>query len=323
MASIAATTARITAITTITGRTARAARAARSTPATHVAGPEQPAQLPHPAPPPTPTPAPATTAPPPNRPWPALSEFSYWMLHYRRTWRRSIVMSVVNPLLFFVGIGIGLGRLIDRAGGAPVHGASYLAFLAPGLLAAAAMQTAAIESVMPVYQSLRTQRNYRAAAVTPLAPADILNGHLLFVAFRVATSCAAFFLVLVCSGLATSFWVLLALPAAVLTGLAFAAPFMALGALVSGQGTVGGIYRFLVMPLYLFSGTYVAVSQLPAVVRPLGYGLPLWHGVQLCRGLAFGTLGGAAALAHVVYLVTVIVLGYIAARWAYQRQLHD
>ncbi|HEV2633782.1 MAG TPA: ABC transporter permease [Actinocrinis sp.] len=258
-----------------------------------------------------------------KRPHPALSEYSYWMLRYRRVWRSSLVMSFINPLLFFLGIGVGLGRLIDRNGGAPVHGATYLAFLAPGLLAAAAMQTAAIETVMPAYQSLRTRLNYRTAAATPLAPVDILNGHLLFVTFRIATSVAVFFLVLVCGGLASSFWALLALPAAVLTGLAFAAPFLALGVLVPDQGTVGGIYRFLVMPLYLFSGTYVALDQLPAVVRPLGWGLPLWHGVQLCRGLTLGTLSGAAALEHTAYLVGVVVLGYAGARWAYRRRLHD
>jgi len=253
----------------------------------------------------------------------ALSEFAYWMLRYRRTWRRSITISVINPVLFFIGIGVGLGRLIDRAGGSPVPGTTYLAFLAPGLLAAAAMQTSSIESVMPAHLSLRSRFNYRAAAGTPLSPVDILNGHLLFVAFRVLTSCAAFLLVMACAGLTRSPMVLLTLPVTLLTGLAFAAPFMALGVMVKEQGTVGGIYRFLVMPLYLFSGTYVTVGQLPVIVRPLAYALPLWHGVQLCRGLTLGTLTAGPALAHLAYLCAVIGLGYWAARVAYRRKLHD
>lgn len=254
---------------------------------------------------------------------PALSEFAYWMMHYRRTWRGTIVLSVFNPLLFFIGIGAGLGRLIDHNPAAPLHHVSYLAFLAPGLLAAMAMQTGTIESVMSVYQSVRTRGNYRAAALTTLDPADILYGHLLFVLFRIASSSAAFLVVLLCAGLAASPLVVFALPAAVLTGLAFAIPFMALGVSVTSEETVRGVYRFLIMPLYLFSGTYVAVNQLPAVIRPVAYALPLWHGVQLCRGLALGTLSASGALLHTGYLCAVCVAGLLTARAMYRRHLHD
>jgi lipooligosaccharide transport system permease protein len=254
---------------------------------------------------------------------PALSEFAYWMMHYRRTWRGTIVLSVLNPLLFFIGIGVGLGRLIDHNPAAPLHHVSYLAFLAPGLLAAMAMQTGTIESVMSVYQSVRTRGNYRAAALTTLDPADILYGHLLFVLFRIASSSAAFLVVLLCAGLAASPLVVFALPAAVLTGLAFAIPFMALGVSVTSEETVRGVYRFLIMPLYLFSGTYVAVNQLPAVIRPVAYALPLWHGVQLCRGLALGTLSASGALLHTGYLCAVCAAGLLTARAMYRRNLHD
>jgi lipooligosaccharide transport system permease protein len=253
----------------------------------------------------------------------ALSEFGYWMLRYRRTWRRSIVMSVANPVLFFVGIGVGLGRLIDAAGGSPAHGVPYLDYLAPGLLAAAAMQIASIESAMPAYQSLHIHRHYRNAAVTPVEPAGILLGHVLFVAFRVATSAAAFYLVMLGAGLFRSAWVVLALPVAVLTGMAFAAPFMSLGVLVRREGTLRGTYRFLIMPLYLFSGTYVAVTQFPAVVRPLAYALPLWHGVQLCRALTLGTVTLGPALGHLTYLIVVTAAGLYVSRAAYRRRLHD
>jgi lipooligosaccharide transport system permease protein len=254
---------------------------------------------------------------------PAISEFSYWMTHYRRTWRSSIVISILNPLLFFLGIGVGLGRLIDRNAAASLGHVSYLAFLAPGLLAAMAMQTGTIESVMTSYLALRTTGSYRVAALTTLSPTDILTGHLLFVTFRIATSSAAFLAVLLAAGLATSPLALLALPVAVLTGLAFAIPFMALGVSVRQEESVRGVYRFLVMPLYLFSGTYVAVSQLPAAIRPLAYALPLWHGVELCRGFTLGTLTPAGALLHTGYLCAVAGLGLAVARAAYRRQLHD
>ena len=251
------------------------------------------------------------------------SEFSYWMLRYRRTWRSSVVMGFVNPLLFFAGIGIGLGRIIDRNPAAPQPGGSYLAFLAPGLLAAAAMQTAAIESAFAAYRSLRMQRNYRTSAAGPLEPVDILNGHLLFVVFRVGTAAGTFFLVGACADLYRSPWALLAPFAALLTGLAFAAPFLAWGVFVTKRSSIGNLYRFLVMPLYLFSGTYAAVGQFPESIRILAYATPLWHGVQLCRGLTLGTLTPAAAALHVGYLVAVAASGYVLARAAYARGLHD
>jgi lipooligosaccharide transport system permease protein len=253
----------------------------------------------------------------------ALAEFSYRMLLYRRTWRRTLVMSFINPLLFFAGIGIGLGRLVDRAGGDPQPGVSYLAFLAPGLLAAAAMQTGTIESAFPAYQSLRVRLSYRAASAGPLDPADVLNGHLLFTGFRILTASLAFFAVTVGAGLARSPWVALAPFAALLTGMAFAAPFLAAGVLATRQGTIGGLYRFIVMPLYLFSGTYAPVGQFPEAVRALAYALPLWHGVQLCRGLALGTLTASGAAEHVGYLLAVTAAGYLAARRAYAARLHD
>jgi lipooligosaccharide transport system permease protein len=265
-------------------------------------------------------PAPADTSVPPRL---ALAEFSYRMLHYRRTWRRTLVMSFINPLLFFAGIGIGLGRLIDRSGGDPQPGVSYLVFLAPGLLAAAAMQTAAIESSFPAFQSLRVQLSYRSAAAGPLDPADVLDGHLLFNGFRVLTSSVAFFAVVVCTGLARSPWAALVPFAAVLTGAAFATPFFACGVLATRNGTISGMYRFVIMPLYLFSGTYAPVDRFPEVVRVLAYALPLWHGVQLCRGLTLGTLTAQGAAEHVGYLLAVAVAGYVAARYAYTRRLHD
>ena len=111
-------------------------------------------------------------------------EFTYWLLRYRRTWRGSIVISVANPLLFLLGIGAGLGHLVDRHAPAQIAGVSYLAFFAPGMLAAAAMQTGFIESAGRVAMAAGFDGSYRAATTTPLTPAQIMAGHLLFIAFR-------------------------------------------------------------------------------------------------------------------------------------------
>src|SRR6266571_6660459 len=154
----------------------------------------------------------------------AVREFRFWMTDYRRTWRGSIYSSVLNPLLYLGSIGIGLGTLVNRHGDARLGGVSYLVFLAPGLLAAAAMETGIGESTYPVLGSVKWRRTYYAAASTPLRPSDLFHGHLLFTTLRIAMNCALFLAVMTAFGATKSAWALAALPIAVLTGLAFAAP---------------------------------------------------------------------------------------------------
>ena len=113
------------------------------------------------------------------------------------------------------------------------------------------------------------------------------------------------------------------LPVAVLTGLALSLPLMAFGVFVRDRETLAVVGRFLFMPMYLFSGTYVAVGQLPSVLHPLIYALPLWHGVELCRALTLGTLTTGAVVLHLGYLLVLCIGGAVLARVAYQRALRD
>ncbi|HEY2795334.1 MAG TPA: ABC transporter, partial [Micromonosporaceae bacterium] len=155
---------------------------------------------------------------------PSFRALSYWMLQYKRVWRGTIVISVANPVLFLIGIGAGLGKLVDHNAPAQIAGVPYVAFFAPGLLAASAMQTGFLESAGRVRQAAGWSGAYRGAVITPLEPEQILNGHLLFILFRLVSSSAAFIAVMACFGAARSWWALAVLPAATLTGLAFATP---------------------------------------------------------------------------------------------------
>jgi lipooligosaccharide transport system permease protein len=252
-----------------------------------------------------------------------LREFSYCMTHYRRTWRGTVVTSVANPLLFLAALGSGLGTLVDRNSAPALHGVPYLAFLAPGLLAAATMQNAVIESTGPVYHSARGRGNYRSAAVTPMRPFDIFQGHLLFMTFRVAISAAAFVVVMLVFGLArTATGALLLVPAATLTGVAFAAPLAAWSIAVRRPVILDNSFRFVIMPLYLLSGTLFSLEQLPQWLRPVAWATPLWHGVELCRALSLGTITPGATALHVGYLLVLVVGGIAAGRITYRRQLH-
>jgi lipooligosaccharide transport system permease protein len=249
-------------------------------------------------------------------------QFRFWMTNYRRTWKGTIYSSLLNPVLYLGAMGVGLGSLVDARGTAALGGVSYLTFLAPGLLAGAAMQTAMGESSYPVFGSVKWLKTYQAATATPLRPADLLYGHLLFTIFRLATTSAVFLAVVAAFGAAKSLWSIAALPAAVLTGLAFAAPIEAYAMTCRKETSFALIFRFGIIPLFLFSGTFFPVSQLPAAVRPLAYLTPLWHGVALCRSLTLGTAQLGPSAVHVAYLLAVTAAGIYLGRRTYQRRLY-
>ena len=269
--------------------------------------------------------APPPAAPPPASPpwWNfAVREFRYWTTNYRRTWRGSIYSSVLNPVLYLSAIGVGLGTLVDKHGSAKLGGVSYIAFLAPGLLAAAAMQTGIGESTYPVFGSVKWRRTYYAAVSTPLRPPDLVRGHLLFTAMRLVMNCAVFLAVMAAFGAITSYWALAALPVAVLTGLAFAAPVEAWAITVRKDTSFALIFRFGMIPLFLFSGTFFPVSQLPGWAQPIAQVTPLWHGVALCRSLSLGTATIGGALAHVGYLAALTAAGIAVGNRTYRRRLY-
>ncbi|HEY2575142.1 MAG TPA: ABC transporter permease [Streptosporangiaceae bacterium] len=252
----------------------------------------------------------------------AVREFRMWLTDYRRTWKGSIYSSLFNPLLYLSAMGLGLGTLVDKHGTAHLGGVSYLAFLAPGLLAAQAMQTGIGECTYPVLGSVKWDRTYQAAAASPLRPRDIFRGHQIFVAMRLLMNCGMFLAVMAVFGAARSPAVILAVPAAVLTGLAFAAPMEAWAITQNKDSGFSVVFRFVLVPLFLFSGTFFPVTQLPAWIRPVAYITPLWHGVALCRSISLGTLTAGDAFLHVGYLLAITVAGLLAGQRTYRRRLH-
>jgi lipooligosaccharide transport system permease protein len=168
---------------------------------------------------------------------------------------------------------------------------------------------------------VRWQKTYFAMIATPLRPADVMGGHLLFVGFRLVTSSAAFFAAAAIFGALKSPWALLALPAAVLTGMAYATPVSAFAVSQEDEKGFTKLFRFGVVPMFLFSGTFFPVEQLPELIRPLAYATPLWHGVQLCREASLGTLAAAPAALHITYLSAWLAVGFVLAGRAFTRRL--
>jgi lipooligosaccharide transport system permease protein len=183
------------------------------------------------------------------------------------------------------------------------------------------MQIAAQESTYPVLASIKWVRGYFAMLATPLRVVDVLVGHLMWIAIRVTITVVLFLGVMELFGAGHHWTVLLAIPAAVLTGMAFGVPIAAYAATRDGDAAFAAIFRFVVMPMFLFSGTFFPVTQLPVGFRLVAYATPLWHGVDMCRSLALGTASPGRVAMHVVYLGVIVAIGFLAARRTYTRRL--
>jgi lipooligosaccharide transport system permease protein len=236
-------------------------------------------------------------------------QFDYWATVYKRTWKGSLVSSFLLPLLYLAAMGIGLGSFVDDNGSGALGGISYLQFIAPGLLAATALQIAVGESTYPVMGGIKWQKFYFSMVATPLRPADVMYGQLAFVAFRVLTTCTVFLVVIALfHGLATP-WGLFGLPVALLVGMAVSAPVCAVATRLENDTGFSMIFRFGVVPAFLFSGAFFPVAQLPDWIEWLAYLSPLWHGVELSRDLSLGTVDPLAALGNLAYLAAWFVVG--------------
>jgi lipooligosaccharide transport system permease protein len=246
--------------------------------------------------------------------------FGSWVTAYKRTWRGSLFGRFLSPLMFLLSLGLGLGSLVNKSAGG-VDGVPYLQYVVPGILAAQAMWVAMGESTYPVMGAIRWNGKYYAMLATPIGIDDVLLGHLSYVAMQITGATTIFMAVSALFGSFSSWWVLLALPITVLTGMAFAVPIFAFSAKQETDSGFSILFRFIMTPLFLFSGIFFPVDQLPAFLRPIAWFMPLWHGVQADRSLALGTPHVLPILGHLAYLLVVIGVGGWLARRAFTRRL--
>jgi lipooligosaccharide transport system permease protein len=251
---------------------------------------------------------------------PSWRALGYWAYSYRRTWRGSVATSFLIPILYLAAMGIGLGSLVDKHTHTLDH-VKYLYFLAPGLLASTAMQIGANESMYPIMGAIKWIRTYFAMLATPLSVTDVLLGTISWIAVRLTIVSSIYLAVIAAFGVAQSPLTLLALPAAILTGLAFACPIAAFSATCTNDTYFSAIYRFGIVPLFLFSGTFFPISQLPAWLQPLAYATPLYHGVTLCREFVLGQVDWPLVPVHAGYLLALVIVGYVIARGTFRRRL--
>ena len=240
---------------------------------------------------------------------------------YQRLWKSSVFTYFVGPAMYLAAMGLGLGGLIEE-NGAFTGDVSYLQFVAPGLLAATIMQTASADSLWPIMGGLKWMRSFHAMAATPMTPGQIIAGHLTWGAIRVTLSATIFLVVAAVLGAIASPWAVLAIGAAILTGLAFAAPISAFSATQETDSRFPLVMRFIVLPLFLFSGTFFPLSDLPEWLQTLAWISPLWHGVELCRAATTGqVVSWAAMVGHVAVLVAYAGVGLWCGARAFRTRL--
>jgi lipooligosaccharide transport system permease protein len=247
---------------------------------------------------------------------------------YRRNWRATAVSSILQPLLFLLAFGVGFGALVEGGNGAgggvaaATGGVGYLVWLAPALLAVSAVQTAAFESSYPVLSGFKWQRHYHGMTAGPVSPAQVALGHVAWVALKTAGSGVIYIGVIAVFGGVASPGIVVSLLAAVLTGAAVAALVAAFSATLENEGTAFSVlFRFVVIPMTLFSGTFFPIDRLPGWVQPVAWVSPLWHGTEIARAAALDRWQPLAALGHTAYLLALLVLGAALAARLFTRRL--
>ena len=222
--------------------------------------------------------------------------------------------ALVEPILYLFALGVGLGALVGDVTGPGGEPVSYGAFVAPALLAASAMNGAVYESTFNLYSKLKFEHLYDAMLATPVTSRDIAVGETTWALLRGSLYSAAFLAIAALAGLVTSWWAILAVPAAVLIGFAFAGVAMTATTFMSSWQDFD-LVQLVLMPLFLFSATFYPLDVYPTALQAVVVLSPLYHGVELVRGLMLGVLG-PGLLVHVAVLVA---LGLVGVRFAAQR----
>lgn len=251
----------------------------------------------------------------------AVHVLEHQLFAFRRTWRGGIFSTFLAPVLFLAAMGLGLGTFVDTSGSDALGGVAYLVFLAPGLLASQAMQVAANESMYPIMSAITWNRTFQSMTAAPLQVPDVVAGLALWLVFRLVITSAVFVAVSILFGAMALAPGILMIPVAILTGLAFALPIAAFTATQRTDQAFPVINRFVIIPLFIFSGTFFPVDQLPQLVQPIAWVTPLWNGVSLARGIALGGLDPMVAVWNLLVVVTYCAAGLALASITFRRRL--
>lgn len=231
--------------------------------------------------------------------------------------------AIGQPVLYLVAMGIGLAALVSGGVGT-VDDVDYLTFVAPALLVSTVVMSVSGEMTYPVMAGFKWQRLYYGPAASPVSPAQIAVGHFTAVAIRFTLQSAIFWAVMQAFGASTQVLTsLLLVPIGALAAMAFGALLQAYAATVKDEGfQFAFVQRFVVMPMFLFAGTFFPLSVMPVYLQWIGWISPVWHGTQLARVASYGAdVAPWLMVVHIVFLLACIVGGVLAGMRVYRRRL--
>jgi lipooligosaccharide transport system permease protein len=231
-----------------------------------------------------------------------------------------ILSGFFEPVFYLLSIGVGVGALVGTVMGPGGEAVDYTAYVAPALLASSAMNGAVYDSTLNVFFKLKYAKTYDTMLSTPLSPGDVALGEITWAQLRGTVYSAAFLLVMLVMGLLGSWSALLALPAAVLVGLAFAAVGMAATSFMRTWHDFE-FMQLAVLPMFLFSTTFYPLSVYPGPLQVAIQATPLYHGIELIRPLTTGTGLGFDVLGHALYLLVMAAAGLVLTAHRLERLL--
>ncbi|MGH8776260.1 MAG: ABC transporter permease [Jiangellaceae bacterium] len=237
---------------------------------------------------------------------------------FRHGWV-TLVSGFFEPVFYLFAMGVGLGRLIGEVSTGTGQVVEYAVFVAPALLASSAMNGAVYDSTMNVFFKLKYSKLYDSVLSTPLGPRDVAVGEISWALIRGLLYSTAFFIVAAVAGLVTSWWALLAIPAASLIGFAFAAVGMACTTFMRNWQDFDYV-QLAILPMFLFSATFYPISTYPDALQWVVQATPLYHGVALVRGLMLSDIG-PGLLVHIGYLLLMGGIGTVIAARRIERLL--
>jgi lipooligosaccharide transport system permease protein len=238
---------------------------------------------------------------------------------YRHQWI-IIFSGVFEPIFYLIGIGLGIGGIIENLTLPDGREISYVAYVAPALMATAAMNGAVFETIFNVFFKLNFAKIYDGVLATPMGITEIAIGEMMWALMRAALYAVAMFLIMLVFGLVLSPWGLLTVPAALLVAAAFSAAGLAGTAYLRTVNDFDVPMGLIVMPMFLFSGTFFPVEAYPLPIQVFMELTPLYHSINLIRGLSLGVIGPAQAW-DFAYLVVFFAVGMWIAMRQMERKL--
>lgn len=227
-------------------------------------------------------------------------------------WTSIAAFSLGNPVLYLFSVGIGIGALVDANGGnSQLGNVSYLTFLAPALLASAALQSFQEEMSFPIMEGFEWDKSFFAMNATPITGRDIVNGLITSSLFKTMITVGIYEGVLLGFGAISLEVALPMFLSALLAGIAFGSVMMAVTSFIKNDdGFFAIVGRFIVAPMIMFSGTYYPLDSMPFYLQWVGWISPLWHGTDLGRVISYGSpQQGWIVASHWVYLALWVVVG--------------